>query len=139
MKVLARFAAFVACLFVSPDQANAEYVRFRFVPADACGAMAQVPAGPGGALGEQLNGFGLRPQPYQGVMRPNQMVTFLHPFNGRNVTVPLTLPQGTPRLEYRTDRIVYNYGGYIVEARFIPDGSVDVVYNSGFLRRLVVD
>ena len=51
-------------------------------------------------------------------MRPNQIVTFRHPANGRNFTIPLTLPQGTPRLRSQeTDRIVYNYGGYIVEVR----------------------
>jgi hypothetical protein len=64
------------------------------------------------------------------------MVTFRHPFTGRNVTVPLRLPEGPPRLEHRSDRIVYNYGDYIVEARFLTDGSVDVVYNSGLLRPL---
>ena len=119
-------------------EARAEAVRFRFVPVDACGNMRQVPAGANGAIGEQLTGFGLRPAPYNRTFRPNQMVTFRHPYNGHNVTIPLTLPEGTPRLEHRGDRIAYNYGSYVVEARFFPDGSVDVVYNSGFLRPLVV-
>jgi len=122
-----------------PTPVAAEQVRFRFVPINACGAVAQVPAGPNGALGEQLTGFGLNPQPYSRTLRPNQMVTFRHPYNGRYVTVPLTLPQGTPRLEHRADRIVYNYGSYIVEARFFMDGSVETVYNSGFLRPLVME
>ena len=42
--------------------------------------------------------------------------------------------EGAPRLEYLPARVVYNYGSYTVEARFLPDGSVDVVYNAGFLR-----
>jgi hypothetical protein len=124
---------------VQPASVFAELVRFRYVPADACGTMAQVPAGPNGALGEQLTGFGMRPQPFTRNFRPNQMVTFRHPYNGRNVTLPLTLPQGTPRLEHAGDRIIYNYGTYVVEARFSRDGSVDIVYNSGFLRPLVVE
>ena len=128
-----------ALALVQPASARAEQARFRFVPVDACGHMAQVPAGPNGAMGEQLTGLGLRPQPFNQVFRPNQMVTFRHPFNGRNVTVPLTLPAGTPRMEIRTDRIVYNYGSYVVEARFFPDGSVETVYNSGFMRVLVVN
>jgi hypothetical protein len=117
---------------------EAEQVRFRFVPIDACGTTSQVPAGPNGALGEQLTGFGMRPQPFQRTFRPNQIVTFRHPYTGRNITVPLTLPEGTPRLQTLADRIVYNYGSYMVEARFMPDGSVEIVYNSGFLRPLAV-
>ncbi len=66
------------------------------------------------------------------------MVTFRHPYTGRNVTLPLTLPEGTPRLEHLADRIVYNYGEYTVEARFFRDGSVETVYNSGFLRPLAM-
>ncbi|MBI3407922.1 MAG: hypothetical protein HY040_06145 [Planctomycetes bacterium] len=124
---------------VAPLSARAEAVRYRFVPVDACGTLKQVSAGPEGAIGEQLTGFGLRPQPFNRMFRPNQIVTFRHPYTGRNVTVPLTLPQGTPRLEYRSDRIVYNYGSYVVEARFFADGSVDVLYNSGFLSPLVVE
>ena len=52
------------------------------------------------------------------------------------VTVPLRLPADTPRMEHRADRIIYNYNDYVVEARFLEDGSVDVVYNSGLLRPL---
>jgi hypothetical protein len=137
----AAFAVLLVYVLVAapPSSAYAEQVRFRFVPTDACGTTTQVPAGPNGALGEQLTGFGMRPQPYSRTFRPNQLVTFRHPYNGRNITVPLTLPQGAPRLEYRSDRIVYDYGSYVVEARFFADGSVETVYNSGFLRPLVVD
>jgi hypothetical protein len=51
------------------------------------------------------------------------------------VTVPLCLPEGTPRVEHVRDRIVYNYGSYTVEVRFLPDGSVDVLYSSGLFRQ----
>ena len=118
---------------------RAEQVRFHFVPVDACGTMRQVAAGPDGAAGESIRGLGLVPRPYPYVVRPNQMVTFRHPYSGRNVTLPIRLPEGQPRHESRYDRVVYNYGDYIVEARFFPDGSADVVYNSGFLRPFKVD
>lgn len=134
-----RWLVLALVLGATPSWAVAEQVRFRFVPVDPCGTTAQVPVGPEGALGELKRGFGLRPQPFPNMVRPNQMVTFRHPYNGRNVTVPLRLPPGPPRLEHGSDRITYNYGDYIVEARFIPDGSVEVYYNSGMLRPLRFD
>jgi hypothetical protein len=130
--------AVLALLMLDAASARAEMVRFRYVPVDACGTMQQVASGPDGAVGELFRGFGMRPLPYQRTFRPNQMVTFRHPYNGNLATVPLTLPEGTPRLEHRADRIVYNYGSYVVEVRFFGDGTVDVVYNSGFLRPLQV-
>ncbi len=114
-----RLALLVGALtLVQSGSAQAEQARFRFVPVDACGHMAQVPIGPNGAMGEQLTGLGLRPQPFNQIFRPNQMVTFRHPFTGRNVTVPLTLPAGTPRMEIQADRVIYNYGAYTVEVAF---------------------
>lgn len=124
---------------VLPATAQAEQVRYRFVPADANGGMKQVPAGPQGAAGEQLKGLGMRPQPYYRVFRANQMVTLRHPATGRQVMVPMQLPESTPQMQSRSDRVVFNYGAYQVEARFIPDGSVDVVYNAGFLNPLSLE
>jgi hypothetical protein len=98
--------------------------------------MTQVPAGPDGAVGELRRLLGARVLPYNYVVRPTQMVTFRHPFTGGNATVPIYLPEGTPRMEHRSDRIIYNYSDLTVEARFLPDGAVDVIYNSGFLRQL---
>ena len=134
-----RWLILTVVIAATPSFAAAELVRFRFVPVDACGTTGQVPVGPEGAMGELKRGLGVRPLPYTQVVRPNQMVTFRHPFTGRNVTVPLRLPRDTPRMEHLSDRIVYNYGDYIVEARFSPDGAVDVVYNSGLLRPLRFD
>ena len=51
-----------------------------------------------------------------------------------SITVPLALPDSTPRMEYVRDRVVYNYGDYTVEVQFLPDGSADVFYDSGLLR-----
>lgn len=127
----------VLLLGVWPSAVAAEQIRFLFVPVDACGGTKQVAAGPDGAIGERLVGFGRRPQAYPNTFRPTHMVTFRHPFNGRNVTVPLTLPSDAPRMEHRDDRIIYNYGSYAVEAHFLPDGAVETVYNAGPFRSVV--
>jgi len=130
------------CLIVAAacaTRAGAEQVRFHYVPVNACGTLAQSPAGPNGALGERRTGLGYVPEPFYQTFRPNQMVTIVHPYHGRTVSVPLTLPQSAPRVEHRSDRVVFNYGSYTTEVRFFPDGSVDVIYNSGFLRPLVVE
>jgi hypothetical protein len=124
--------------FVVPGKSQAEMVRYRYVPADGCGAMRQVAIGPNGAVGELYQGLGLRPpQPFPCTFRTTHMVTFRHT-NGCNVTVPLALPEPCPRIETKSDRVVYTSADYVVEVRFFGDGTVDVVYNSGFLRPLPV-
>lgn len=62
---------------------------------------------------------------------PNQIVTFLHPYTGQAITLPLTLPAGKPRIVTKSDRIVYDYGlfGYRVVVKFLPNGRAEVVYN----------
>src|SRR5688572_29851070 len=134
MAACMRLLALFVILGATPSLSLAEQVRFRFSPTDASGTMSPVPIGPEGALGELKRGFGTVVLPFRNAVRPTQMVTFRHPYTGRNATIPMRLPEGTPRLEHRTDRIMYNYGDYVVEARFHPDGSMDVVYNSGLLR-----
>jgi hypothetical protein len=126
----------LAAMLLLPAAASADSVRFRFVPANADGGVTQVAAGPDGAIGELRNGFRGTAKPYAGNFQPNRMVTFLHPYTNRNVLVPMKLPDGTPRIEHIAERIRFNYGTYYVEARFLPDGGVDVVYNSGLLRAL---
>ena len=76
----------------------------------------------------------MRAVPFPRQPAPTHMVTFRHPAGNKNVIVPFTFPQGIPRIETRSDRIIYNWGSYQVQARFLPDGSVDVLYNSGVLR-----
>jgi hypothetical protein len=115
---------------------RADSVRFRFMPGDPSGAMTQVPAGPDGALGDLRTGFRGTPKPFAASYQANRLVTFRHPYTSRNVIVPLKLPDSTPRVEHIGDRIRLNYGTYYVEARFLTDGGVDVVYNSGLLRSL---
>ena len=92
--------------------------------------------GPGGATGaESVSRFGTSVTPYASRVRPNQVVTFVHPYTGGQVQVPIAFPiDSTPRVEHRRDRIIFNYGSSTIEVVFLPDGSVDVVYNSGWLR-----
>jgi len=93
---------------------------------------------PGGSplpSAERLSWFGAVRTP-NGIPppRPTARVTYRHPFTGQPVTVPLALFDSTPRIEYHTYRVVYDYGSETVSVRFLPNGSVDVIYDSGFLR-----
>jgi hypothetical protein len=119
-------------LLATPRPAAAERVRFHFVPAAQGPATTLQPAG----TGERVSWFGTVREPYNSPQRPTHVVTFRHAYSGQLVSVPMTLPEGTPRIEYRANRIIYNYGSYTVQAVFLQDGSVDVVYDSGFLRPL---
>jgi hypothetical protein len=126
----------LAVLALVQSSACAERVRYHFAPADLCGNTAQTPAGPCNAIGERVSYLGISRTPYNGVLRPTQMVTFIHPVTKANVSVPLALPpDSTPKMEYSANRVVFDYGIYQVDVRFLPDGSVDVIYDSG-LRRL---
>src|SRR5205823_148849 len=131
---LAAAALAIAGACVNP--VLAERVRYHFTPADLCGNTVQTPAGKDNAIGERVSYFGLGNKPYGCPIPPTHMVTFLHPVNRREVTVPLALPEGTPRMVYRSDRIIYNYGSYAVEVIFLPDGSVDTIYDSGMFAPL---
>src|SRR5204862_368181 len=67
---------------------------------------------------------------------PTDLVTFKHAYSGRNITVPLTLRPDTPRMSVSRDMVSYNYGSERVEVQFLKDGSVDVVYSNGLVRRI---
>jgi hypothetical protein len=125
--VLAVSAAF----WVGSGTASAEVVRFRYVPKD--GNMVLATTIPG-ATGERQSWIGGPIAPYYRTLAPTDLVTFVHPYTGQRINVPFTFPAGTPRLEHRGNRIIYNYGSYQIQALFNPDGSVTTVYNSGVLR-----
>jgi hypothetical protein len=125
--------ALAGFLWLGAGPAWAEVVRFRYAPMDTCGNTALVP-GPNGAPGERSPWVGGPKEPFPRQPAPTHMVTFRHPAGNKNVIVPFTFPQGIPRIETRSDRIIYNWGSYQVQARFLPDGCVDVLYNSGVLR-----
>ena len=116
--------------------ARADQIRLHYVATSPGGTATLQPAGLGGAAGERVSFFGAVREPNNCPKRPNYLVTFRHPYTGQLITVPIAFPEGTPQLEHRGSRIVYNYGSYTITAAFNPDGSVDVIYNSGFLRPL---
>ncbi len=132
--IAALAAAVLVCMQTGP--AAAARVRFHYAPTDACGTVALKPSGPGGCAGESVSWFGMVREPCALQLRPTVVATLRNPYTGALVRVPLALPEGTPRIEHVRDRVVYNYGSYAVEVQFYPDGSVDVIYNSGFLRGL---
>jgi hypothetical protein len=120
-------------LLATGAPAEAARLRYHFAVVDDRGAVILQPVA--GAPGERLTWSG-RWEPYNcPPPRPTCMVPFKHAFTGQALVLPLGLPAGTPQMEHRFDRtIVYNYGSYTVEVHFIPDGTVNVVYNSGLLR-----
>lgn len=125
----------VVLLALSAGAADAAVARFHYVPVNGnCNAPMQ-PACPNGA-GTYETWLGLHREPNNCPPRPNMMVTLCHKLTGNPVTVPLSLPIGTPTIMHRPAAIMYNYGSYTVTVEFCADGSVDVVYNSGLFRGL---
>jgi hypothetical protein len=120
----------VAVLLLTAAPAGAARVRYHLAADPAGRGCLKTPA-----AGERLTLTGWVayncPPP-----RPTRLVGFRHLFTGQTVTVPLALPDSTPRMEYVRDRVVYDYGDYTVEVRFLKDGAVDVYYDSGLLRAL---
>jgi hypothetical protein len=129
-----RLAAITILVLAMASTARAERVKFHYAAADIC-AGRLVPGGPD-VVGERIGIFGTSREPVHCRLRPTHLVTYHHPCTNAMVTVPLRLPEDTPRIEHRGDRIIYNYGSYTIETIFISDGSVDVIYNSGGLRPL---
>ena len=135
-RILAAGAAALTVLVLAAAQVQAERVRYHFAAADIAGNTVQTPAGKCNAIGERVSYLGLGASPYGGAMRPNYLVTFSNPVTKGMVTVPLALPEGTPQMRYARNRAIFDYGTYQVEVVFLPDGSVDVYYDSGLFRKL---
>jgi hypothetical protein len=132
-KGLCFLIAGVVVLLTTATTAQAARLRYHFAVVNEQGATILQPVG--GAPGERLTWSG-RWEPYNcPPPYPTCMVPFKHAFTCQAVVLPLALPVGTPQMEHRFDRtIIYNYGSYTVEVHFMPDGSVNVVYNSGLVR-----
>jgi hypothetical protein len=122
-----------ALLLATAGKAGAERARFHYAPTGPGGALQLQPAADG-APGERAGSFGKARGSMCEPPRPTCCVRFKHLCTGQDVTVPLALPCDTPVIQHVRQRIVYNYGSYTVEVRFLPDGCVDVIYNSGLLR-----
>jgi hypothetical protein len=123
----------LAVLLFGAASVRAEVIRFRYVAADATGNTV-LAAGPQGAPAERAAWLGGPYEPYGRSIQPPHMVTFRHPVTGQNLNVPMAFPDSTPRMASGADRVVYNFTTYQIIARFLPDGSVQVIYNSGVLR-----
>jgi hypothetical protein len=135
--VLAVFAGAVA--LCGNARGFAADLRYHYVPVDAAGNTQLAPVvqpGGGSSPGERVRFLGFVQEPAATQPKPTHLVTFKHSFTGRNITVPLTLRPDTPRMSYSRESVSYNYGSERVEVQFIKDGSVDVVYSSGLLRRI---
>jgi len=127
---LAKLTA-VAVVMVAGETASAAIAVFHFVPVNGTGAVQLVPA-PSGAPADRLSVLGRNP--YCCPPTPTCVVPFCHPYTSVTLNIPLALPDSTPQMMHRRDRVIYNYGSYTVTVHFLPDGSVDVIYNSGFFR-----
>jgi hypothetical protein len=117
-----------------PAEAAAGRTRFHFAPIDASGITTLKPDPATGAPGERISRFGTVVEPVAAPPRPTVQMIFRHPLTGQNVTVPLRLPPDTPRMEYRYNRVIYNYGSETVEVHFLDNGTVDVIYTTGLFR-----
>jgi hypothetical protein len=106
-------------------------LRLWYYPQDESAMTALRPPPAGQPTGVLISRFGLCREPFYGHVRANCLQTFTHCHSGRTVTVPLWLPPDTPRVEQLRSGIAYNYGAFAVEVYFLPDGSVEVVYNNG--------
>ncbi|CAN5430688.1 hypothetical protein BH10PLA2_BH10PLA2_32410 [soil metagenome] len=129
----------LAVSLASGASVQAADLRYHYVPVDQAGNTQLTPVvqpGGGGSPGERIRFLGFVNEPVTSQPKPTHLVTFRHSFSGRNITVPLTLRPGTPRMSYNRDSILYNYGSESIEVEFNKDGSVDVIYSSGLLRRI---
>src|SRR5262249_648862 len=132
--VLGGMAVAVVLFGLWPAEAAAGRTRFHYAPIDASGITTLKVDPTTGASGERISRFGMVVEPVQGVPRPTVQIIFRHPVTGQNVTVALRLPPDTPRMEYRYNRVIYDYGSETVEVHFLGDGSVDVIYTNGLFR-----
>jgi hypothetical protein len=126
-----RLFAVAALFLASKCAADAAAVRYHYVPTDSQPHTTMKPACD---AGETVRWFGTVRESCSCPLRPTCVLTFHHPCTGQNISIPLAMPEGTPTILHGRDRITFNYGSYAIRVLFLRDGSVDVVYDSGFLR-----
>ena len=125
------FAASCGLALILAAPASAARIRYHYVAAGTGAGPDMTQAGGGERLTWRAEWVPTDcPAP-----RACEVVTFCHPTTGSRIALPLALPHGTPEMQYRNDRVIYNYSGYSVEVHFLADGSADVIYNSGLLGR----
>jgi hypothetical protein len=132
-KCRVRLAAAVIVALAAVEIAHAARLRYHYSAVDERGTTNLRPINQG-APGERLT-WSLRWEPYNcPPPRATRMVTFRHPCTGKPLVLPLRLPADPPRMEYRTNAVIYNYGTDTVQVHFLTDGTADVIYSSGLLR-----
>jgi hypothetical protein len=130
LALLAGVAVLLAC---TASPARAARVRYHYVPADPGGCYRLDDSR--GAPGERLTWRGTWEAYNCPPACATAQVCFRHPCTGQSLTLPLHLPtDSTPRMEYRPNRVVYDYGTGSVEVYFLSDGTAYVIYNDGLLR-----
>jgi len=126
-RFLPRLAA-LACLlaaglvtFIRADDSDFHYIR-----PYGSRAMYFTPRSSYAVVGGQVYYL---PSPSSQPPAPNIWLNFRHPFTHAYVSVPVALPSGTPKVEQRSDRLIYDYGSVAVVIHFVRDGSVNVSYD----------
>src|SRR6266852_4648615 len=89
------------------NQASAARVRFHYVPTGPDEKSAVTQSG----AGERLTWRSRWEASDCPTPKPTCFATFRHPDTGRCLTLPLALPEGTPQMIYRTNRVIYDYSG----------------------------
>ena len=127
MRWFPRLAA-LGCLLTAGPFASlrAEDTDFRYVRPYGSRAMFFTPRSSFAYVGGQVYYL---PSPSTQPPAPNTWLNFRHPYTHAYVSVPVALPNGTPRVEHRSDRLIYDYGFVAVVIHFIRDGSVNVSYD----------
>jgi hypothetical protein len=107
---------------------RADDTDFRYVRPYGGRVMSARPRESFAFIGGQF--YPLTGQPSSQPPAPNSWLHFRHPYTHAYVIVPVNLPAGMPKIERRSDRIIYDYGFTTVVIHFVRDGSVNVSYNA---------
>jgi hypothetical protein len=123
----------VLVALAAAESVHAARLRYHYSAVDERGTTMLRPINQG-SPGERLT-WSLRWEPYNcPPPRATRMVTFRHPCTDKPLVLPLHLPVDPPRMEYRTNAVIYNYGTDTIQVHFLADGTADVIYTSGLLR-----
>lgn len=127
MRSLLRLAALGFLLTAWPlVTLRAEDSDFRYVRPSGSRAMYFSPRSSFAYVGGQVYYL---PTPSSQPPAPNTWLNFRHPYTHAYVSVPVALPSGMPKVEQRSDRVIYDYGTVAVVFHFVRDGTVNISYD----------
>jgi hypothetical protein len=121
-----RVAALACLLTAGALNARADDSTFRYVQPSGSRTMLFTPRSSFAFIGGQVYDL---PSPTAQPPIPNQVLSFRHPYTHAYMSVPVALPNGAPKVEQRSDRLIYDYGFVAVVIHFVRDGSVNVSYD----------